>query len=261
MKLSAAIYVTLAVLGLAAAVLVPFVIDRSGSPALPFWRVVASPGPLSSAHAFLSTQCESCHTPNKGIAASSCITCHASEPLLLARQSTAFHATIQECRGCHIEHVGSDIRPVRVDHSVLTNVGVRAALTGAIPGQPITPSAVLIKRFLASVTASAPLTDGQALDCVSCHSFRDKHLGYFGQQCADCHVATTWKITGYLHPSPKSQECAQCHRPPPSHYMMHFVMMDQMFAGQPGARVDQCFACHETDAFNNIRGKGWFKMH
>ena len=43
--------------------------------------------------------------------------------------------------------------------------------------------------------------------------------------------------------------------------MMHFSMMDQTIAGEKSARVDQCFKCHQTDSFNDIKGVGWVKMH
>lgn len=261
MKLSAALYLVLGALGLVAAVLVPFVIQRSSTQALPVWATVASPGPLSAAHAFLGAECESCHTPDKGIAAASCITCHATEPMLLGKQSTAFHGTIGDCRGCHVEHQGTGQRPIRMDHSALVGGGFRAAHAGTLPGEPDTPPTVVFKHLLARATGGAAVADVNVLDCVSCHSFRDKHQGLFGQQCADCHVTATWKIAGYLHPSPKSQECNQCHQAPPSHYMMHFTMMDQGISEQRNARVEQCFACHQTDSFNDIRGVGWFKMH
>lgn len=261
MKLPAAIYLTLAVLGLAAVLLVPLVIYRSGTPALPIWPTLTSPGPLSSAHAFLGEHCESCHTPNKPIAAVSCITCHAPEPLLLAKQSTAFHATVGECGGCHIEHRGATTRPIAMDHSALTAAGFKATHSGTVIGKSATPDAVALQHFLAGVTGDTSVADAEVLDCASCHAFRDKHRELFGKQCADCHKTETWKIAGYLHPSPKSQECVQCHQAPPSHYMMHFEMMDKMISGQKNARVEQCFACHQTDSFNNIKGAGWFKMH
>ena len=53
----------------------------------------------------------------------------------------------------------------------------------------------------------------------------------------------------------------QCHQAPPSHYMMHFEMMDRTITGQEHARVEQCYLCHQTDAWNNIKGVGWFKHH
>lgn len=261
LKITAAIYLTLGILGLAAAVLVPVVISRSGTSVLPIWVSTASPGPLSSAHAFLGAQCESCHTPNQGIKAASCITCHAADALALAKQSTAFHATIGECQGCHVEHQGAAVRPIKIDHSVLIEAGLRAARDSIPPGSPAATGMEALRRSLAVVTGHGPVNIGEVLECASCHSFRDKHRTLFGQQCADCHATETWKIAGFLHPSPKSQDCNQCHQAPPSHFMMHFSMMDQKITGQSSARVEQCYLCHQTDSFNAIKGVGWFKMH
>ena len=105
------------------------------------------------------------------------------------------------------------------------------------------------------------MTDIAALDCNSCHQNRDPHRGLMGRECAECHQTNSWKIAGFLHPSPQSQECAQCHQAPPSHYMMHFEMMSKMVAGQMHAKVEQCFMCHQTDSWNNIKGVGWYKHH
>lgn len=117
MKGTTIIYLLLAVLGATAAVLVPLEMYRSGSTALPAWRGAVLPGPLSAAHAFLDTKCESCHTPNRGVEAASCVTCHSTAaPELLTKPSTAFHANIGECAGCHVEHQGRDRRPLNMDH-------------------------------------------------------------------------------------------------------------------------------------------------
>lgn len=231
MKWPNAIYLILAALGLFTAITVPIVIARSGSGAVPGWTRAVSPGALSKAHAFIGNDCESCHLPNIGVVASKCITCHASAPELLMKPATAFHANIGECRGCHTEHKGAALRPIKMDHSVLDKIA-RTAVGRAAP-----------------------------LDCFGCHATRDRHFGYFGKECAECHVTATWKIAGYLHPSPRSTDCTQCHKPPPSHYMMHFSMMDKGMTGQKTATVEQCFKCHQTDSFNNIKGVGWIKMH
>jgi len=264
MKFAQAAYVALAVLGIAAAVLVPLTIYRSGSSALPIWRTAASPGPLSNAHAFLDSQCEACHTPNRGIAAASCLTCHASDAPALAKQSTAFHAEIQECRGCHVEHQGITLRPTRMDHTVLARIGWQSTQGRRAPELPLDSdrSAMSeIQHFLAGVTGGHPANDTAALDCKACHSYRDRHRGLFGRECADCHETGVWKIAQYLHPSPRSQECAQCHQAPPSHYMMHFSMISMTVAGQMHARVEQCSLCHQTDSWNDIKGVGWYKHH
>ena len=38
-------------------------------------------------------------------------------------------------------------------------------------------------------------------------------------------------------------------------------MMDRSITGQRNATVNQCFACHQTDSFNNIKGVGRVDMH
>jgi hypothetical protein len=42
--------------------------------------------------------------------------------------------------------------------------------------------------------------------------------------------------------------------------MEHFSMVSQRAAGSK-ARVEQCYACHTTDSFNNIRRRGWYDHH
>ena len=63
------------------------------------------------------------------------------------------------------------------------------------------------------------------------------------------------------HPSPLSTDCNQCHQAPPSHSMMHFKMVSMKIAGVEHADVSQCFLCHQTNAWNDIKGVGWYKHH
>lgn len=65
----------------------------------------------------------------------------------------------------------------------------------------------------------------------------------------------------FVHPSARATECAQCHQEPPSHIMMHFSMMAAPFAGQRNAGVKQCFLCHQSTSWNDIKGVDWFKHH
>ena len=99
------------------------------------------------------------------------------------------------------------------------------------------------------------------LECVSCHASKDRHQGLLGTDCAQCHATTQWTIAKFVHPSARSTECAQCHKPPPSHNMMHFSMMSAPLARQPNAKVDQCFLCHQTTSWNDIKGVGVVKHH
>ena len=108
------------------------------------------------------------------------------------------------------------------------------------------------------------------LDCSSCHSTKDKHLGLFGKDCASCHATTQWTIPAFQHPALRSTDCVQCHQAPPSHYMMHFEMVDKNIAARDkasgdacceGVKVNQCYSCHQTTAWNDIKGIGFYKHH
>ncbi len=277
MKMTTLTYALLGVAGLAAVVAIPVSIHRVGSAGVPLWSMAAVPGPLSAAHDFLGAQCEACHTPVQGVEATSCLTCHATAaPELLTKPSTAFHANVGECAGCHIEHQGRNRRPITMDHAVLVGVGHARMDEVSTRGLPAGEAGFrhALARLQALLDGSgtdlvgsspasrlAPAGTRAALDCVSCHVNNDVHRTLFGRDCQGCHNVNAWTVASYMHPSSRSQDCVQCHQAPPSHYMMHFEMMDRTIAGQPNARVEQCFLCHQIDAWNNIRGVGWRKMH
>lgn len=228
----------------------------SGSAALPGWRSVFVPGALSDRHAFLANKCETCHTPVRGVEALTCITCHATAAAELAKQSTAFHASIRDCRGCHVEHEGGN-RPTRMNHAALVRIG--SHLSANRHAKVSDQIANDLAAFLGLQTSTA--NESNMLDCASCHSNQDPHRQLFGRGCADCHATSTWQIANFLHPSPTSRDCAQCHQAPPSHYMEHFRMVSMTVAGQHNAQVNQCYLCHRTNSFNDIKGVGWYKHH
>lgn len=198
---------------------------------------LVAPGPLSQAHQSFGAQCTACHTPLKGIDSNTCQGCHAGTDFG-NKQSTQFHAQAKQCTSCHVEHEG-ERGITRMNHQVLLLADL---WRGSMPAAPHSFSAE------------------QALNCAGCHSIRDPHLGRFGKDCASCHATATWKIVDYRHPSVNSTLCVECHKAPPSHFMEHFNMVSQRAAGSE-ARLEQCFACHTTDSFNNIRRRGWYDHH
>jgi hypothetical protein len=230
------------------------------------------PGPLSPGHAYLADRCESCHETNVGVTAAKCTFCHANDERLLGRQPTAFHASIRECGTCHVEHQGANIRPVAMDHLELAKIGARtlARASGTDPA-----SAATLKSLVTWLRIRIPgqldeSSAREALNCTGCHATKDRHLGLFGKDCAECHATTSWRIAEFRHPSPRSFDCAQCHQAPPSHYMMHFDMISKKVAGQEDAQVagccgstqvNQCYRCHQTTVWNDIRGVGYYKHH
>ena len=87
-------------------------------------EILVNPGKLSQAHATLENECSACHTTVTGVEAGKCILCHANNRSLLQRQPTSFHANVQTCKECHLEHRGRAKRPTVMDHAVLTNIGL-----------------------------------------------------------------------------------------------------------------------------------------
>ncbi len=223
------------------------------------------PGKLSRAHAFLENNCAACHTPVKGVAAANCIVCHASDLDILQRQPTAFHSDIRNCVACHQEHRGLEARPVEMDHAALARIGLRQIKADpATAGESAQLAGWLRAQNASSsrVAAHPRLTAGEALlNCATCHATKDRHLGQFGANCASCHGTAAWTVAEFRHPSSSSMDCAQCHQAPPSHYMGHFHMISMKVAGKPHAKVSECYACHQTTSWNDIKGAGWYKHH
>lgn len=228
------------------------------------WQRMAAPGELSQAHAFLENNCTACHTPHKGVEAKNCMVCHADNKSLLQRQPTAFHANIVACAACHLEHQGRVASTTKMDHVALAHIGLKQ-LKSELPNTK--PKVAQIKRWLeqssdvTQLTAAHLRPEEALLNCATCHQTKDRHRGQFGMDCAQCHATEKWTIAEYRHPSSASQSCAQCHQAPPSHNMMHFKMVSMKVAGQEHANVAQCFLCHQTTSWNDIKGVGWYKHH
>lgn len=221
------------------------------------------PGRLSPQHAYLGDQCTSCHQPTIGVTVENCTACHANAERLLGRQPTEFHASIGTCAACHIEHQPQSIRPLIMDHVQLARVGMQT-LSRASDSDPDSTATLKSLETWLRVRNPGQLDDDEArdaLNCAGCHDHRDPHFGQFGSDCAQCHRFESWAIAGFQHPSSRSQDCVQCHLPPPSHLMGHFSMVSRKIAGKEVARVDQCFECHNTTGWNDIIDVGFNKHH
>jgi hypothetical protein len=188
---------------------------------------------------------------------------------LLQRPPTAFHANVSSCRECHREHRGLHERPTSMDHGALSRVGLRQLNSNPDPETEDRLAAAHFLRWINQDGRKVTLEPGRAdltpqemiLNCAACHGSKDRHLGLFGQDCAQCHGSAAWTIPQFRHPSPPSLDCSQCHQAPPSHYMMHFQMISMTTAGVDQAEVHQCFLCHQTTSWNDIKRVGWYKHH
>lgn len=233
------------------------------------WQRQASPGRLSEAHAFLETNCAACHSAGRGPEAPQCVACHATSETLLGQAPTAFHASVGECRGCHLEHRGIDRRPTDMDHDALARIGLRQLAKSGSRGGAGSSAHGRLVRWMNELDSGGPegrvfprLTPRERLlACAACHGTKDPHSRFFGADCAQCHGTSDWTIPEFRHPPASSMDCAQCHQAPPSHYMEHFRMVSMTTARQSRATVAQCFLCHTTTAWNDIRGVGWYKHH
>lgn len=227
-----------------------------------FYEQAASPGKLSAAHTHLQQNCAACHTPLKGVDRTKCIACHANEVSVLQRQPTAFHDNVSSCRECHREHQGFRSRPTLMDHEALVSIGLRQLKGDSDSIESSSMQRELVSWANSSVIPHTRISNTEnLLKCATCHSNDDRHNELFGQNCAACHATDRWTIAEYQHPSPNSRDCAHCHQAPPSHYMKHFKMISQQVAGKHQARVDQCFECHQTTSWNDIKDVGLYKHH
>lgn len=233
------------------------------------WQRMSSPGALSQAHAFLEHDCAACHTSVAGPEAAKCIACHANNESVLQRQPTAFHEEIGSCRECHLEHRGVARSPTDMDHTAVATIGLRQLKNTQ---QAAENNDALQNQLLAWIEQNETedrfpslhpdITPSEAvLNCAACHSNDDRHFKLFGSDCAQCHSTNKWTIPAFRHSSPRSTDCAQCHQAPPSHYMGHFRMVSRKIAEKPHAEVSQCYQCHQTTSWNDIRGVGWYKHH
>jgi hypothetical protein len=220
------------------------------------------PGELSQAHAFLENNCAACHTAVKGVEAKNCIVCHADNTAILQRQPTAFHADIASCAACHQEHQGRVPSTTEMDHVALARLGLRQ-LQRAAKSHDSARADLIAPIANGTPSAAVPhlRREEALLNCAACHQTKDRHFGLFGSDCAQCHGTAKWTVPEFRHPSPVSQSCAQCHQAPPSHYMMHFKMISMSIARMERAEVSQCFLCHQTTSWNDIKGAGFYKHH
>jgi hypothetical protein len=235
---------------------------RSDSRTRTLWQQAVIPGGLSQSHAFLSDNCVACHTPVQGVEPTLCIACHARNTALLQRQPTAFHASIQSCTGCHVEHQGTVRMPTTMDHSLLARVGhreLRVAEQGVEPTldeieAAVGQSAEGPRRETQAPTSGAPHTQrercGSSADCFearataqppSARGLRIDHPRLNGDQsmlnCGGCH-ATKDRHRGLF-----GADCVQCHA------TTQWSIADFR---HPSARSTECAQCHQPPPSHNM---------
>jgi hypothetical protein len=142
---------------------------------------LVSPGRLSRAHASLEgiTNCLSCHSAGRGVAADKCLTCHTPVAERIAKKKGVHKAVTTDCVTCHVEHAGVDaeLRPFNVQRfNHATDTGF--PLDGL--HAPLATNCAACHKTRSFLAASP--------SCASCHT--DAHKGSLGASCATCHSTT-----------------------------------------------------------------------
>jgi len=155
-----------------AAALVAF----AAGPARAQLGTLASPGPLSKAHASLEglSKCQSCHEPGRQVTAAKCLACHAPIAARIAQKKGVHRDVGGECARCHVEHNGVDaeLRPIDLkafDHRAETGFALDGRHAGVACAR-----CHATRSFLKASPA-----------CASCHA--DPHKGTLGPTCSTCH--------------------------------------------------------------------------
>jgi len=202
----------------------------TGRPARAQLGTLASPGPLSRAHASLEglANCQKCHEPGRQVTAGRCLACHKPIADRMARKTGVHRDVTDDCVTCHVEHAGVDaeLRPfdaARFDHAAETGFpldGLHA---------PLARECSRCHKTRSFLTLSPA--------CASCHS--DVHKGTLGSACATCHATgvpfrqasrtfdhgrSAFPLAG----AHRDVACARCHR-------------DGRFKG---LAFQECSACH-----------------
>ena len=167
------------------------------------WTEGASPGPVASAHAGISSNCAECHQARVGVVDVRCERCH--DPLDSRRFSPAAHvmtgtddrwkaahAQAIECSACHLEHRGH----TAVVSAVKDESCATCHTFGAFPRHP----------EFALVRSQAPSSNGLEFS----HAGHLKTLAQNGGgQCERCHQPTPDQ-QGF-QPISFDRFCASCH--------------------------------------------------
>jgi Class III cytochrome C family len=177
------------------------------------------PGPLTPAHANLSTDCFACHAPLRGATSERCVSCHVisdiglrttrGAPVASAGAKVAFHQKLstQDCMSCHTGHQGS---------------ALALATSKSFSHELLLPAA--------------------RAKCATCHTPTDTtiHRG-MSANCGQCHSQQAWKPATFDHDKLFSLDgdhnvaCATCH---PGNDTRRFT----------------CYGCHEHQP-DGIRAK------
>ncbi len=200
------------------------------------------PGRLSEGHRNLEGDCLRCHTPMKGAAGQSCLSCHkladigrrtvAGAPRASAAASrTAFHQGLAEtdCMSCHTLHASARQRTTLAFKHDLLATAVRNECQACHADRK--PADALHRNLMTGCASCHGVDDWRAvtfdhsritagLTCVTCHQ-QDKpgddlHRGV-QDGCGQCHGTERWQPATFDHArwfrfdGNHPSDCRTCH--------------------------------------------------
>jgi hypothetical protein len=214
------------------------------------------PGKVTKAHARIESECSKCHDRTDRAAQSRlCLDCHKEIAADLTGRR-GFHGRMAnagagQCRACHSEHAGRDSDIVQLNTAQFDHRQTDFALEGA-------------HRALACASChkGGEAWSKAVATCGGCHKGDDLHQGQMGQNCGDCHDASSWSgarfdhgktkfvltgahqplacnachVGGHYKDAPKS--CVGCHATDDAHR---------------GSRGDNCGNCHTTSDWKTAK--------
>jgi hypothetical protein len=228
------------------------------APARADFQSLASPGPLSAAHAGLNEQCDKCHVPFKGIPNGACLACHTAlqKHIDAGRGPHArFAAEGKKCASCHADHKGEKralsppVATSGFDHLAQTGV----ALDGKHAG------VACASCHKAGKHGPRWIDLPSLIECKSCH--KDPHRGGLGSECAACHATrgfapATKSIADHSVPMSGGHtglKCEQCHKGG-AHLVMAASCGDCHEQKHGGTKAP-CKTCHNVNDWKSATFK------
>jgi Class III cytochrome C family len=204
-------------------------------------HLMVAPGPLSRAHAELTTDCFACHALLRGATSGRCVRCHALPDIGLktskgvqivrTKAKSPFHQELTEknCMACHGDHAGPRLTKAgrkAFAHSLLrAEIRQRCEACHAAPIDNIHRDLTVSCGQCHSSDHWKPATFDHAQlakavfdKCESCHKApADKMHNQISGNCKQCHIPAHWKPATFDHAKSfvldqdHNATCVTCH--------------------------------------------------
>jgi len=213
------------------------------------------PGKVIQGHAKYEKDCAKCHQKKIGASQKGlCLDCHKdiNRDVKSKRGYHGLHksAARNECKSCHVEHMGRDADIVRLDSRVFQHQFTDFPLQGAHKTLQCAVCHKQNKKY-----REAPS------QCYQCHK-DNPHKGRLGKKCTQCHSQVLWTELSFDHDKTDFKltgkhdkiKCNSCHinnkykHTPKTCFSCHGV--DDVHNGRNGQR---CAKCHDTRSWKNLK--------